>query len=175
MGNVNTDDVLANSEKVEVVTRDRNNPGLIISRSTLARFTDYEVDTFSNSIYLKDPVPSVDADLNPVYLRITVESDQGGDEYTVGGVTGSVKMLDQVKVGGAYVKSNNPLTQDQLASVNTVVKFADKGKLIAEFARSENINDGSNSLTQINTTADATGKLSGNAARVELNLSLIHI
>jgi hypothetical protein len=47
-----------------------------------------------------------------------------------------------VKVGGAYVKSNNPLTQDQLASVNTVVKFADKGKLIAEFARSENINDG---------------------------------
>ncbi|MFH4307390.1 hypothetical protein WAJ73_21445, partial [Acinetobacter baumannii] len=59
MGNVNTDDVLANSEKVEVVTRDRDNPGLIISRSTLARFTDYEVDTFSNSIYLKDPVPSV--------------------------------------------------------------------------------------------------------------------
>ena len=171
MGNVNTDDVLANSEKVEVVTRDRDNPGLIISRSTLARFTDYEVDTFSNSIYLKDPVPSVDADLNPVYLRITVESEQGGDEYTVGGVTGSVKLLDQVKVGGAYVKSNNPLTQDQLASVNTVVKFADKGKLIAEFARSENINDGLNSLTQINTTPDATGKLSGNAARVELNYS----
>ncbi|MGQ0517200.1 hypothetical protein ACT453_43800, partial [Bacillus sp. D-CC] len=39
-----------------------------------------------------------------------------------------------------------------MASVNTVVKFADKGKLIAEFARSENINDGLNSLTQINTT-----------------------
>ncbi len=68
------------------------------------------------------------------------------------------------------MKSNNPLTQDQLASVNTVVKFAnDKGKFIAEFARSENINDGLNSLTQINTTPDATGKLSGNAARVELN------
>lgn len=171
MGNVNTDDVLANSEKVEVVTRDRDNPGLIISRSTLARFTDYEVDTFSNSIYLKDPVPSVDADLNPVYLRITVESEQGGDEYTVGGVSGSVKVTDKAKVGGSYVKSNNPLTQDQLASVNTVVKFADKGKLIAEFARSENINDGLNSLTQINTTPDATGKLSGNAARVELNYS----
>ncbi|MDU2066926.1 MAG: hypothetical protein E6713_19090, partial [Sporomusaceae bacterium] len=171
MGNVNTDDVLANSEKVEVVTRDRDNPGLIISRSTLARFTDYEVDTFSNSIYLKDPVPSVVADLNPVYLRITVESEQGGDEYTVGGVSGSVKVTDKAKVGGSYVKSNNPLTQDQLASVNTVVKFADKGKLIAEFARSENINDGLNSLTQINTTPDATGKLSGNAARVELNYS----
>ncbi len=166
LGGVNAQDVRENSEKVEVITRDRNNSGLIIARTTLARFTDYEVDTFSNSIYLKDPVPSVDADLNPVFLRITVESDQGGEEYTVGGVSGSVKVTDKVKVGASYVKSNNPQTQDQLASVNTVVKFAnDKGKLVAEFARSENINDGLNS----NIASDATGKLSGNAARVELN------
>ncbi|MCH7391203.1 SdrD B-like domain-containing protein [Acinetobacter dispersus] len=166
LGGVNAQDVRENSEKVEVITRDRNNSGLIIARTTLARFTDYEVDTFSNSIYLKDPVPSVDADLNPVFLRITVESDQGGEEYTVGGISGSVKVTDKVKVGASYVKSNNPQTQDQLASVNTVVKFAnDKGKLVAEFARSENINDGLNS----NIAPDATGKLSGNAARVELN------
>ncbi|WP_374974053.1 SdrD B-like domain-containing protein [Acinetobacter venetianus] len=170
LGGVNAQDIRDNSEKVEVITRDRNNPGLIIARTTLTRFTDYEVDTFSNSIYLKDPVPSVDADLNPVFLRITVESDQGGDEYTVGGVSGSVKVTDKVKLGASYVKSNNPLTQDQLASVNTVVKFAnDKGKLVAEFARSENINDGLNSLTQVNVEPDATGKLSGDAARVELN------
>ncbi|ENX42008.1 SdrD B-like domain-containing protein [Acinetobacter sp. NIPH 2100] len=166
LGGVNAQDVRDNSEKVEVITRDRNNSGLIIARTTLTRFTDYEVDTFSNSIYLKDPVPSVDADLNPVFLRITVESDQGGEEYTVGGVSGSVKVTDKVKVGASYVKSNNPLTQDQLASVNTVVKFAnDKGKFVAEFARSENINDGLNS----NVAPDATGKLSGDAARVELN------
>ncbi|CAB1220240.1 hypothetical protein SFB21_2574 [Acinetobacter bouvetii] len=172
LGGLNAQDVRDNSEKVEVITRDRNNPGLIIARTSLTRFTDYEVDTFSNSIYLKDPVSSVDADLNPVYLRITVESDEGGEEYTVGGLSGAVKVTDQVKVGASYVKSNNPLTQEQLASVNTVVKFAnDKGKLISEFARSENINDGLNSLTQINTQADATGKLSGNAARVELNYS----
>ncbi|MEG2129090.1 MAG: SdrD B-like domain-containing protein [Acinetobacter sp.] len=172
LGGVNAQDVRDNSEKVEVITRDRNNPGLIIAQTTLTRFTDYEVDTFSNSIYLKDPVSSVDADLNPVYLRITVESDQGGEEYTVGGVSGSVKVTDQVKVGASYVKSNNPLTKDQLASVNTVVKFAnDKGKLVAEFARSENINDGLSSLTQINVQPDATGKLSGDAARVELNYS----
>jgi hypothetical protein len=87
-------------------------------------------------------------------------------------VSGSVKVTDKVKVGGSYVKSNNPLTQDQLASVNTVVKFAnDKGKFIAEFARSENINDDLNSSTSGNVKPDATGKLSGDAARVELNYS----
>lgn len=170
LGSVNAQDIRDNSEKVEVITRDRNNPGLIIKRTTLTRFTDYEVDSFSNSIYLKDPVPSVDADLNPVYLHITVESDQGGEEYTVGGISGLMKMNGHVKVGGAYVKSDNPLAQDQLASVNTVVKFAnDKGKLIAEFARSENVNNGLDSLTQINAEPDASGKLSGNAGRIELN------
>ncbi len=170
LGSVNAQDIRDNSEKVEVVTRDRNNPGLIITRTTLTRFTDYEVDSFSNSIYLKDPVPSVDADLNPVYLRITVESDQGGEEYTVGGVSGAMKITEQVKVGAAYVKSDNPLAQDQLASVNTVVKFAnDKAKFIAEFARSESVNDGLDRLTQINAEPDASGKLSGNAGRIELN------
>lgn len=170
LGGLSVQDIRDNSEKVEVITRDRNNSGLIISRTTLSRFTDYEVDSFSNSIYLKEPVSSVDADLNPVYLRITVESDQGGEKYTVGGVSASMKVTKQAKLGASYIKSDNPLTQDQLASVNTVVKFAnDKGKLIAELAHSENLINDLNSTTQTKAGADASGKLSGNAARVELN------
>lgn len=170
LGSVSVQDIQENSEKVEVITRDRNNPGLIIARTTLTRFTDYEVDAFSNSIYLKDPVSSVDANLNPVYLRITVESDQGGAKYTLGGISGSMKVTKQVKVGGSYVKSDNPLTQDQLASVNTVVKFAnDKGKLIGELAHSENIYSDLISTTQVSTGSKSSGKLSGNAGRIELN------
>lgn len=64
LGQVSSDDVLRNSEKIEVLVRDRNNPGLIVSQRTLARFTDYEVDTFSNSIYLKEAISSVDSELN---------------------------------------------------------------------------------------------------------------
>lgn len=170
LGGLNVQDIQENSEKVEVITRDRNNSGLIIARTTLSRFTDYEVDAFSNSIYLKDPVSSVDADLNPVYLRITVESDQGGEEYWVGGVSGLMKVTQQVKVGGSYIKSDNPFAQDQLASVNTVVKFAnDRGKFITEFARSNNNYSDLATTTLTNNNAGSSGKLSGNAARVELN------
>lgn len=169
LGGMSVEDIRDNSEKVEIITRDRNNAGLIIARTTLSRFTDYEVDSFSNSIYLKEPVSSVDADLNPVYLRVTVESDQGGEKYLVGGVSGSIKINKQSKVGASYVKSDNPLTQDQLASINTVVKFAnDQGKFIAEYARSENIYSDFTSSTQSRVQPDASGKLSGDAARVEL-------
>lgn len=61
-----------------MIVRDRNNPGLIIAQRTLNRFSDYQVDTYTNSIYLTSPLSSIDENLNPVYLRITVESDQGG-------------------------------------------------------------------------------------------------
>ncbi|RYY80955.1 MAG: DUF11 domain-containing protein [Moraxellaceae bacterium] len=175
LGQVSSDDVLRNSEKVEVIVRDRNNPGLIISQRTLARFTDYEVDTFSNSIYLKEAVSSVDSDLNPVYLRITVEADQGGEEYTVGGVSGSVKVTHKVQVGGSYVKSNDPLTNEQLASVNTVIKLSERAKLVAEVARSENTIDPANSLSNINASTSVTGEQSGNAGRIELDYSINNI
>lgn len=170
LGQVSTDMVLRNSEKVEVIVRDRNNPGLIISQQTLSRFTDYEVDTFSNSIFLKTPVSSVDSNLNPIYLRITVEADQGGPEYTVAGVSGSVKVADKVRVGGSYVKSDDPITNDQLASVNTVIRLAPKAKLIAEYAHSENSINPANSLTAINagSTLNSSGEQSGNAGRIEL-------
>ncbi len=39
---IDTDDILENSEKVEVIVRDRNNPGLIIAQRTLNRFSDYQ-------------------------------------------------------------------------------------------------------------------------------------
>lgn len=175
LGQVSSDDVLRNSEKVEVIVRDRSNQGLIISQRTLARFTDYEVDTFSNSIYLKEAVSSVDSDLNPVYLRITVEADQGGEEYTVGGVSGSVKLTKKVQVGGSYVKSDHPLTDEQLASVNTVIKLNDRAKLVAEVARSENTIDPANSLTSINASTSATGEQSGTAGRIELNYSINNV
>jgi hypothetical protein len=53
----------------------------------LTRFVDYEIDTYSNSIYLKEAVASVDSDLNPNYIRITVEADEIGEEYEVAGLS----------------------------------------------------------------------------------------
>ena len=175
MGNVSTDAVLSNSEKVEVIVRDRNNPGLIISQKTLTRFTDYQVDTFSNSIFLTSSLRSVDDNNNPVYLRITVEADEGGPEYTVAGASGSLNVTKAVKVGGSYVKSDDPMTHDELSSVNTVVKLNEKTKLVAEFAHSNNTIDPANSLTNVSATDALTGEQSGNAMRVELTSQMNNI
>lgn len=167
LGKVDTDSVLRNSEKVEVIVRDRNNPGLIISRTLLSRFSDYEVDTDSNSIFLKTAIPSVDSNLNPVYLRVTTEAEQGGEEYTVAGIAGSHKFNDKVKVGGTYVNSNDPLNKTALASANIVVKLSPTSKFVAEAAHSDRTTN-----LEDDTTASASGETSGSAYRLELEHSI---
>lgn len=171
LGDVVFDTIIENSEKVELLVRDRNNPGLILrdKSRTLTRFVDYDVDTLSSAVYLKKPITSEDENGNPQSLRITVESEQGGKSYIVAGVAGKTKLSDRVSVGGSYVKSDDPLTQEELASVNAVAKLSDRTKLIAEVARSENIVDPLNQLNSPNASVDPTGQQSGVAGRVELN------
>lgn len=172
LDNVPIESLRENSEKVERIVRDRDNPGLIIKRETLQRFTDYEIDTFTNGILLNQALPSLDENLNPISLRVTVESDEGGEEYLVGGVAARVKLNEQLHVGGSYVKSDDPLTDDQLASANAVVKLSDRAKLIAEVAQSSNTVDPSNLVNPINASVSPTGEQSGVAGRIELNYKL---
>lgn len=164
------DAVLENSETIEVITRDANNPGLIVSRETLTRFADYEIDPISRSLYLKAPIASQDIDGNPIYLRVTVEVDEGGENYWVGGVAGKQQLTNKISVGGSYINSDDPLNKEELASINSVVKFNDKLKLVAEYAKSKASNPNYEPSNQINATELAEGDdTDGDALRVELN------
>ncbi|WP_227691517.1 SdrD B-like domain-containing protein [Psychrobacter aestuarii] len=164
----NFDAVLENSETVEVITRDANNPGLVIKRETLNRFADYEIDPISRSLYLKAPIASQDFDGNPIYLRVTTEVDTNGEKYWVGGVAAKQQLNKKVSVGGSYVYSDDPTNQEQLASINTVMRINDKLKLIAEYAKNRAENPNYSASNQINTEALKDTSVEGDALRVEL-------
>ncbi|WP_227429640.1 DUF11 domain-containing protein [Psychrobacter sp. I-STPA6b] len=164
----NFDNVLENSETVEVITRDADNPGIVISRRRLTRFADYEIDPISHSLYLKNPIPSQDFDGNPIYLQVTVEVDNGGEEYWLGGISAKRDITDRVSVGGSYVQSDNPENKEELASINSVINFSDNLKLIAEYARNKAENPNYQSANQINTTTASGQDVKGDAVRVEL-------
>ncbi|WP_288996982.1 hypothetical protein [uncultured Psychrobacter sp.] len=163
------DAVLENSETVEVIIRDANNSGLIISRKTLTRFADYEIDPISRSLYLKSPIASLDIDGNPIYLRVTVEVDEGGEKYWVGGVAAKQQLTKKVAIGGSYVNSDDPLNTEELASVNSVIKLNNKLKLVAEYAKNKAENPNYDPSNQINNTELTGNDVEGDAFRVELN------
>ncbi|MGE6391693.1 hypothetical protein ACQKCX_00995 [Psychrobacter pacificensis] len=163
------DAVLENSETIEVITRDRNNPGLIVNRETLTRFADYEIDPISRSLYLKSPIASQDLEGNPIYIRVTVEVDEGGEDYLVGGIAAKQQLTNKVAIGGSYINSDDPLNKEELASVNSVIKFNDKLKLVAEYAMNKAENPNFQPSNQINTTELDDNNVEGNALRVELD------
>jgi uncharacterized repeat protein (TIGR01451 family) len=132
-----TQGALVNSEKVEIITRDRNQPAIIVQSVPQARFSDYEIEVLTGRILFKAPVASFDANLNPVFIRVTYEVDQGGDAFWVVGVDGQVKVTDRVQVGAVYVKDKNPLLPFTLGGANLAVKVGESTFVIGEAARTE--------------------------------------
>lgn len=134
---INNLNILVNSEKVEIITRDRNQSSIVISSVSQTRFSDYEIEYLTGRIIFKAPVPSIDSDLNQNYIRITYEVEQGGEDFWVSGVDGQVKMAENVQVGGSLVKDDNPQDEYILKSANVVYRIADKTLVIGEWAETD--------------------------------------
>ena len=145
-----TSDGLVNSEKVEILTRDRQQPSLILKIVPLSRFSDYEFEPFTGRILFRAPVPSLDANLNPISIRVTYEVDQGGDKFWVYGADGQVKLHERIEVGVSGARDQNPVAPYQLYGANSTLKLGQKTFLLGEVAWSE------------------AGDINGSAGRVEL-------
>ncbi len=147
---VSNNNAIENTEKLEVIVRDRNNLSRILTVTPLVRFIDYTFEPFSGRILLKAALPSLDADLNPVSLRITYEVDTGGEKYWIYGVSGQRKLNDLIEIGGSYMKDENPSQPTgsgyattpgsglkelrELISANIGINTSEKGKLVLEVA-----------------------------------------
>ena len=127
---------VVNSQQVNILTRDRNQPSVIVKDVPLAAFTDYELEPYSGQLLLKSPVPSVDADLNPVFIRVSYAVDSGGPKHLVAGVDGKVQLTPNLAVGATLIRDADPVNQQTLAGINMVAKLGDKTQATAEIARS---------------------------------------
>ena len=160
--------LVENSEKLELLTRDRSQNALIVRSVALTRFVDYELETLTGRILLKAPLASLDAGFNPNSLRITYEVEQGSAKSWVGGVSARVEVSDQLVVGVGVVRDSDPQHPLNLQSAGAVLRLAPGIVVAAEAARSE---------TPLGTPAGSalgaaagTALTSGMAARIELRV-----
>ncbi|MET0351077.1 MAG: hypothetical protein ABW067_14895, partial [Rhizobacter sp.] len=126
---------LANSERVEVIVRDRNQPSLVLSATPKVRFADYDFEPLSGSLLFHAPIPSVDANLNPVSIRVTYEVEQDGDKFLVVGGDVQVAVTDTIEVGAAAVRDLNPMQTQTLSSVNGTWRAGERTTVVAEAAQ----------------------------------------
>ena len=127
---------LENSEKIEVLVRHKDNPGLIKSQRALQRGEDYGFEPFSGRILLHRPLASVDAQGDPVSLRVSYEVDQGGERFAVAGVEARLALGKDLLLGGALVQDRNPQSPYTLGSLHVAAQWAPHTRVTAEVAQS---------------------------------------
>ena len=123
---------VSGTERVEIITRDRNQPALVLSAVRLTRFTDYEFEPFSGRLLFRMPVPSLDERLNPVSIRVTYEVDAGGDKSWVGGGNVQMRFGKSLQVGGSWIEDGTPGSPYRLRSVNTTLRLGSSSTIVIE-------------------------------------------
>jgi uncharacterized repeat protein (TIGR01451 family) len=129
-------DPVLNSERVDVLTRDRNQPSIVLADQPLTQFTDYAVDAFGQILF-KAPIPSVDANLNPITIHVAYEVSNGGPSYWVGGLDVRDKVTHDLTLGGVLVRDANPVTKETLGGADFLWAPNHDTSLVGELAGSQ--------------------------------------
>lgn len=151
--------LVANSERVELLVRDRAQPAVVLRATVQQRFVDYELDALTGRLVFRSPVPSADAAMDPVSIRVTYEVESGGEPAWVHGLEARVPVSDRLTLGGVYVDDHDPARDYRLRGVSAAMQLAPRTRLDTEWAVSHGLD----------ATRETGTHRSGDAGRFELS------
>jgi uncharacterized repeat protein (TIGR01451 family) len=128
--------VIENSDKIRIETRDRFQSQIIISSKTLTRFLDYDIDPVAGTLFFKSPVSERDAAFNPVYIVAEYESTSSQDEKLTAGGRAAFKPDAKTEIGATYIREGNVGATGDLGGLDFTYLLSDQTRVQAEFARS---------------------------------------
>lgn len=131
--------LIINSDKIRIETRDRFQSQKILNEQRLTRHLDYNINYQDGTIYFKRPVYSKDENLNPIFIVAEYEtSGEGEMNYNYGGRASVKTADDRAELGGSYVHEEGTETTGNLYGVDARVQLNEQNELRAEVAHSEN-------------------------------------
>ncbi|MEH1944105.1 MAG: TonB-dependent receptor [Nostoc sp.] len=159
----------AGSENVFIELEELNRPGTVLERKQLNRGPDYEIDYDRGTLLFREPILRTDIDqTGQVLVRRIVVTYQYDSQNSDGNIYAgrlqynlSRKLNQESWVGATYVQENHGVRDFQLYGADALIALGEKGKLIAEYAHSNN-------------DSDVVGKVSGDAYRLEAEGEIIN-
>lgn len=128
------------SEVVSLEVRDRYRSELTVSRKTLVRFVDYDIDQLSGTITFKEPILSRDVELNPqfIVLNYDIEELASGGEYNGGVRADFTAAQGRLRIGASAIseKDSAGKGRNTLAAVDLRARIGDDTELRAELGTS---------------------------------------
>ena len=130
--------IIANSEQVSIEVRDRFRSEVLVSRRTLSRFIDYDLDLLAGTITFKEPVMSRDEALNPQIIVIDYELDETvrGGEINAGLRADYTSANGKLRIGASAITdtgaSAGNTVRTNLGAVDARLRLSDNTELRAE-------------------------------------------
>ena len=134
--------IVANSEVIELLVRDEDNPGLVIDIERLRRGEDYEIDSLTGLLRFSTVIPSVDAEFNPVSIRVSYDRSVDADSHIIAGLRWTRTFNEYIRAGISLTDDQNPLSGYQLGGVHVTAKPTPNTDLRLSVAGQKNNIDG---------------------------------
>lgn len=149
--------ILLNSERIRLETRDRYHNERIISTQTLSSYLDYTLDYYSGALFFKQPVPSVDENMNPVYIVAEYEVMRAGDQSITAGGRVAVKTASgRMELGVTMVNEGADTGSNRLGGADLRVKLTTTAELKAEVSHTSSAAGTASLLTGFNNVPGAS-------------------
>ena len=129
-------DLLINSEKIVIETRDRFHSETIVASIPLSRHVDYDIDYDAGTLFFKEPIASRDDNFNPIMIVVDYEAGDSRDAAVNYGGRGTFQAGEAIAVGASYIHEGASGATGDLTAIDATVKLG-QTQLRAEAARSE--------------------------------------
>lgn len=159
------DNIVLNSEKVRIESRDRFRSEVVVSSRQLTRYIDYTLDPVDGTIHFREPIYSRDENFNPVYIVVDYEVQGNvGNALTAGGRAALRPTKDGPEIGATVIQDNTTGAEGHLYGGDVRYRVSPNTDIRAELATSSSTsggvnNDGNAGLFEI---AHQSAKLNSN-------------
>lgn len=130
-------DLIANTEKITIETRDRFRSEKIIAVENMTRHIDYNIDYDSGTIYFRKAIPANDNQQNPIYIVAEYESESNGDENITAGGRAAYHLSEDTYAGITAIREGNTGAEGDLTSFDTSYELTEQLIFKTEIATSE--------------------------------------
>jgi hypothetical protein len=139
--------LIPGSENVYIELEKLDDPGVVVSRQRLYKGTDYEIDYDRGSLLFKQPILKTDIDKDGYVLErrivTTYEFETVGETDMFGGRARYFFARGEKEswLGATYIQENKSDQDFELYGFDAFISLGKSGKIIAEYAHSNNSNE----------------------------------
>ncbi|MGB5485111.1 MAG: hypothetical protein WBM93_11500, partial [Parasphingorhabdus sp.] len=134
-----TRDILANSERITLETRDRFRSDRIVEQRELTRHIDYDIDYLAGTLRFREPILSRGSGLDPQFIIAEYEVLGIGDRNINVGGRATYQTADQkLKIGATAVHDENESVKTDLLGVDIRYQPDVRTEFRAELAVTDN-------------------------------------